>query len=71
MSPLPLISVPLTRPKGVFKPCMWCGGASGRIEEAPAIEPALHVGRMRCEACGRQIGWVSARALRKAERLVA
>lgn len=23
---LPITSIPLDRPKGVFKPCMWCGG---------------------------------------------
>lgn len=47
---------------------MWCGHGFGRIDEAPVIEPARHVGRMRCEACGRQTGWVSASALRKAIR---
>ena len=65
---LPVFHVPLTAPRGVFKPCMWCGHGFGRIDEAPVIEPARHVGRMRCEACGRQTGWVSASALRKAIR---
>lgn len=68
---LPIPSIPLNRQKGVFKPCRWCGGEIGRAEEAPVIEPALHAARMICEGCGRQTGWLSARALRKAERLAA
>lgn len=63
---LPIVNVPLHAPKGVFKPCRWCGGAIGRIEECPIIDPAHHAGRMICECCGRQTGWVSQRALRKA-----
>ncbi|KQT52188.1 hypothetical protein [Aureimonas sp. Leaf427] len=62
-------AVPLQAAKGVFKPCRWCSGARGHIDAAPVIEPARHVGRMICDGCGRQTGWVSDRALRKAEKL--
>lgn len=70
-APLPIINIPLDRPKGVFKPCRWCGGAIGRAEEAPEIVPSRPAARMICEGCGRQTGWLSARALRKAERIAA
>lgn len=66
----PLNHIPLTAPRGVFRPCRWCRGTLGRIEAAPLIEPARHAGRMICEDCLRQTGWVSARALRKTEKIV-
>lgn len=62
--------VSLTKPRGIFKPCMWCGSEVGRIEPAPKIEPANHAGRMICAGCDRQTGWVSARALRQAKRMI-
>lgn len=68
---LPIQHVPLTRPKGAFKPCQWCGGSLASFEEAPVIEPARHAARVKCEGCGRQIAWANAAAVRKAERLVA
>ncbi len=58
-------SIPLQALHGIRKPCRWCGGASGLVDEAPKIEPANHAGRMICEGCGRQTGWVSAQALRR------
>lgn len=62
-------AVPLLAPKGVFRPCRWCNGTSGHVDEAPLIEPARPVGRMICDGCGRQTGWLSAKALRKAAKL--
>lgn len=66
---LPINHVPLTRPKGCFKPCQWCGGEAATFKEAPVIEPAMHAARVVCEGCGRQIAWASARAVRKAHVL--
>ena len=68
---LPINHVPLIKPKGAFKPCMWCGGESAYLEPCPDIEPAHHAARVKCEDCGRQIAWASARQVRRAERLVA
>lgn len=71
MAVLPINHVPLARAKGAFKPCHWCGGETATFEEAPEIKPANHAARVKCEGCGRQIAWASARQVRKAERLVA
>lgn len=66
---LPITNVPLDKPRGAFKPCMWCGGESATFEESPAIDPAHHAARVKCEGCGRQIAWASERHVRKASRL--
>lgn len=62
--------VPLFKPKGAFKPCRWCGCTVATFEEAPEIQPANHAARVKCEGCGRQTAWASARQVRRAERLV-
>lgn len=67
---LPIHHVPLNKPKGAFKPCMWCRGELATFEETPIIEPARHAAKVKCENCGRQIAWASARQVRKAQRLV-
>lgn len=67
---LPINHVPLDKPKGAFKPCRWCGGETATFEESPVIEPAHHAARVKCEGCGRQTAWASARQVRRAERLV-
>lgn len=68
---LPIQHVPLTRQKGAFKPCLWCGGGMATFSESPIVDPAHHAARVICEECGRQIAWANARQVRKAERLVA
>lgn len=65
---LPIHSIALTKPRGAFKPCTWCGGETGTAEVAPVIEPARHAARMKCESCGRQIAWMSPKQVRRAMR---
>lgn len=67
---LPIHNVPLTARRGCFKPCQWCGCDLATFVEAPEIEPAHHAARVVCKACGRQTAWASARAVRKAIRLI-
>lgn len=65
-----LASIPLTASKGIFKRCPWCGSTSGAIAALkPNLAAPKAVARMLCEVCRRQTGWVSAKALRRAERV--
>lgn len=68
---LPINHVPLNRPKGAFKPCLWCKHGFAQFVGIRESDPDFHAGRVLCEGCGRQIAWASARAVRKAERMVA
>lgn len=68
---LPINHVPLQRPKGAFKPCQWCKHDTARFEALRETDPDFHAARVICEGCARQIAWASARAVRKAERLMA
>lgn len=58
---IPLVgtTIALTDEKGPMKPCMYCGCCSGKVTGPTEV----HNAGIRCEGCGRHIGWLSARHL--------
>ncbi len=65
-----LENVALDRPRGCFKPCMWCDSDKATLDTDIINNTLKHAAKVVCNSCGRQIAWAGQRDVKRAIRKV-